>query len=56
MDAPDHQRVASVIRGVCGIQSRSELSTNHDAANLWRKLDAEYESWLVSQKYADVIR
>lgn len=37
---------ADSIRKYCGVQSRSELDTNPEAAARWRNLKAEYEAWL----------
>ena len=36
---------ASAVRTMCGIKSRSELSTNHKARVLWNQLDAAYREW-----------
>lgn len=47
---------AAFVRGILGVNSRAELSTNHDAANKWRSLEAEFQRWLTDQEYADVRR
>jgi hypothetical protein len=36
---------ADAIRKMCGIASRSELSTNHRARTLWHTLDSSYREW-----------
>ncbi len=45
-----------IVRAMCGVGSRRELSTNREAANLWRKIESEYQSWLLTDKYAETIR
>lgn len=47
---------AAAVRDICGISSRSELTTNHEAANKWRQLESSYQSWLVDQKYGESVR
>ncbi len=44
------------VRRYCCIDSRAELSTNHDAANKWRELEAKYQSWIADQRYSDARR
>lgn len=52
---PEHQ--AEWIRmECCGIKSRAELDTNAEAARLWRNLEGHFQSWLLTRKYADVLR
>jgi hypothetical protein len=36
---------ANIVRQMCSIKSRSELSTNHKARVLWNQLDAAYREW-----------
>ncbi len=42
---------ADIVRDLCGVKSRTELSENHQAANVWRKLNSDFESWTLTQKY-----
>lgn len=37
---------AGCVRIICGVQSRSELSTNETARKKWEALDSEYQAWL----------
>jgi hypothetical protein len=37
--------VASCVRLICGVASRSELSTNPKARVIWMGLDASYQAW-----------
>ena len=48
--------VASAVRRIIKVKSRSELSTNHHAANVWRELEAKYQCWLTDQEYAESTR
>jgi hypothetical protein len=50
------ENATELVRFVCGVKSRTELSANHEAANKWRKLESDYQSWLTSQQYAESIR
>jgi hypothetical protein len=36
---------AIAVRELCGVKSRSELSTNHAARVIWHGLDSEYQAW-----------
>lgn len=36
---------ADYVRLVCGVESRSELNTNAEAAKRWLDLKAEFEAW-----------
>lgn len=47
---------AASIREICGVQSRSDLATDHNAANKWRVLNSKFETWLTDQLYAESIR
>lgn len=49
-DVPAH------VRGYCGVNSRAELATNESAAKDWRNLNAEFEAWQTTQKYAAIRR
>jgi hypothetical protein len=37
---------ADCVRLICGVVSRSELSTNHKARVIWHQLDEQYQGWL----------
>lgn len=39
---------ASVVRALCGVQSRSELNTNSEAAMKWKGLVLDYRGWMRS--------
>jgi hypothetical protein len=41
----DAAMAAAAVRQMCGIKSRSELSTNHKARVLWNQLDTAYREW-----------
>lgn len=41
--SPDE--AAEVIRKMCGVASRTELSTNHKALTLWHSIDSGYREW-----------
>ena len=41
-EAPD---AADCVRLICGVSSRSELSTNHRARMIWNLLDSQYQAW-----------
>lgn len=43
--------VATWVRNFLTIKSRAELSTNHEAANRWRKLEARYQQWLTDETH-----
>ena len=36
---------AECVRLICGVESRSELATNHKARVIWTQLDNEYGAW-----------
>lgn len=39
------EHAAETVRGICGVKSRSELSSNHKARVIWHQLDAQYLQW-----------
>ena len=39
------EEAAETIRQMCGIASRTELSTNHKARALWHSIDSGYREW-----------
>lgn len=47
---PSEQITIEETRRLCGVQSRSELSTNEVAATKWRKLESDYQSWLIEDQ------
>jgi hypothetical protein len=36
---------AETVRGICGVKSRAEFSTNHKARVIWNQLDSQYREW-----------
>lgn len=51
-----HERAAKIVRHELGVTSRAELGKgNHDADNSWRLLEADFQQWLLDDKYADAI-
>lgn len=44
-NATTADEAADIIRKMCGITSRSELSTNHKARALWHSIDSSYREW-----------
>jgi len=41
----DADEAAIVVRQLCGVASRSELSANHKARVRWHNIDAQYLQW-----------
>lgn len=41
----NNAEAAEFVRLYCGVESRSELDSNDEAAEKFRKLDAEYDHW-----------
>jgi hypothetical protein len=41
----DETDAAWVVRQLCGVESRSGLNTDSNAAALWRALDAKFQAW-----------
>jgi hypothetical protein len=48
--------VAATVRAILRVKSRSELSTSHEAANHWRRLETNFQQWLTDETYKDVAR
>jgi len=48
--ATDDRLAAECIRSVCGVESRSELDTNHRARVMWHQLDSQYQAWLAKER------
>lgn len=44
-DWREAQDAADCVRIICGVSSRSELSTNHGARVIWHQLDTAYQAW-----------
>jgi hypothetical protein len=40
---------AACVRMICGVNSRSELGTNHRARVIWKQLDDQYQAWMQTQ-------
>lgn len=53
---PVAQRAAAAVREMLGVGSRSELGANGLAADRWRELEAEYQTYMTDQKYAEARR
>lgn len=39
------EEAAVVVRQICGVESRKDLSIKHKARTLWRQLDSRYLGW-----------
>lgn len=50
------ERAATVVREILQVSSRSDLSSNHDAANRWRSLETHFQQWLTDETYKDQAR
>ena len=48
--------VAGYVRGYCGVTSRADLDKQLIAGKKWRELEAEYQAWRLTQRYADSVR
>jgi hypothetical protein len=44
-DWHEAQDAAECVRMICGVQSRSELATNHKARVMWKQLDDQFQAW-----------
>jgi hypothetical protein len=49
-DWGESRDAASCVRLICGVASRSELSTNHRARVIWTQLDSSYQAWLMLER------
>ncbi len=47
---------AQEVRDICGVSSRSELDTNDLAAAKWRKLEADFQAYLTTERYSGQIK
>jgi hypothetical protein len=53
----ENGNVAKIVREELHVESRSELGKgNHDADNLWRELEADYQQWQTDRFYAESVR
>lgn len=52
---PSEQEAARYIRSRCSIPSRSDLNIagNIGPRGIWQNIEAEYQSWLTTQQYAE---
>lgn len=41
----DAEQAAVVVRQLCGVESRKDLSIKHKARSLWHQLDTQYREW-----------
>lgn len=44
-DWHESQEAAECVRLICGVTSRSELSTNQKARVIWTQLNSQFEAW-----------
>jgi hypothetical protein len=42
----DDEDAANAVRYICGVDSRSGLNDNREAAERWKDLDRSYQAWL----------
>lgn len=45
MDTKTAQEAAEAVRNICGVNSRSEFSTNQRKRVIWHQLDSKYRDW-----------
>jgi hypothetical protein len=45
LDTLNKEQADTVIKRLCKIDSKTELSTNHKARALWFNIDSNYRSW-----------
>lgn len=43
---------ATVVRKLCGVNTRSALSTNHAARVIWHQLDTQFLTWKLAENVA----
>ena len=39
--------IVEAVRSICGVKSRADLATDPEAADKWRRLNGDYEAWLL---------
>jgi len=44
-DWHEAQDPAACVRLICGVESRSELGTNHKARVIWHQIDEQFQAW-----------
>jgi len=49
-DWHETNNAADCVRLICGVQSRSELSTNQKARMIWHGLDNQFEAWKIAER------
>lgn len=47
---------ADWVRGQCCVVSRSELRRDTPEGDLWKMVEADYQSWLTTRKYGEHVR
>jgi hypothetical protein len=52
----DPETTEDLVKIVCGVKLKRELSTNHDAANQWRQIESNYQRWLTDETYKESVR
>ena len=53
----DHaETFPEMVRSLLNVNSRSELATNKEAAEKWRKLNSDFEAWKLDQRYPSEAR
>lgn len=40
------ERAAELVRAICGVKSRKDLTTNNEAAEHWHDLEGRFQAWL----------
>jgi hypothetical protein len=48
--ANTEESAAIMVRDICGVESRSELSTNQYARVIWHQLDKGFQAWLMKER------
>jgi hypothetical protein len=46
----NEETAASIVRGMCEIESRRELATHSSAQAIWHDLDNLYQAWLARER------
>lgn len=48
-DWHETQDTADCVRLICGVESRTDLGTNHRARMIWKALDDQYQAWKAAE-------
>lgn len=56
LQRPNADETADEVRLICDVDSRSKLVLNSDAGARWLRLEAQYQQYLTTQRYASVAR